>query len=333
MVLSFGPSPKKTGPYSLETFIAIDNITGKKAILSEKGRYEHTLVIGPTASGKTTLYFEPMIARDIEKKAFFRDSAKTLGYSLLRAGIARIKPEYLNSNLNENFNLNMIEPVKGRDKVFNLYLNRVKKSQDPDNMEIKDIGVIYFAPEIESIYKIVDVAKNYKVDYKVVDPMDKDAYGVNPFLGNNYDSIALAISSMISTMKKQQAGSSLLREDFEESRALENIIILLKVMYQKKYPSVLPTLEDLYKLLSNFDLIQALAEELKSDPDLLKEHQMRINYIENNFYRDCPNREKMTEVVRTPVAILETFLTNKHIKNVFCNRTKNIDFTESTTNR
>lgn len=326
------PSKKLKGPYSFESYIALNDKRGDKAYLSEEGRFEHILVVGPTSSGKTSLFVEPMVARDIEKKAFFRDSSKILAFSLLKANIARIKKDVTPEMLDNEFNLNMIEPMPKREKLFNLYLSKVKRNLDPNDLTVKDLGVIYLAPEIESVKKLEQVAQNYGVNHKVVNPDDKDSYGINPFVGNRYESIALTISSMINSMRKATEGSTLVRDNFEESRAVENVVILLKLMYEIKHPEILPTLEDLYKLLSNFDLIHTMAEELKKETSIYKKYEMRFSYIEKHFYADAPLREATEEALETPIAMLETFLTNGKMKTVFCNRTKNIDFGESLEN-
>ena len=327
-----GPSKRKKGPYSFETMIARDKIEGNFAVMSEEGRFEHTLVVGPTGSGKTALYIEPMIARDLEKKFFFRNAVKSLGHSLLRANIARVKAEYHHVDLNTDFSLEMIEPIKGRERLFYTYLAKIKRNLNEDDLSTKDLGIVYLSPEIESIDKLTKVADNYGVDYKIVDPLDADTIGINPFINPDPEGCAVAVSVVVNSIIAAAEGETMLKENFDATRAVENVAIILRATYKEKYGQMLPTLEDIYKLLSNFDLIQAMVEELKENVELAKKHEVRIAYFEKNFYANSPRREKMEEIVETPIAILENFLTSQAMKNVFCNRYNNIDFAESLEN-
>ena len=60
-----GPSDQE-GPYTCEMFLCKDKETGKSIKTPEARRFESTLVIGVSGSGKTSMIFEPMIARDLE---------------------------------------------------------------------------------------------------------------------------------------------------------------------------------------------------------------------------------------------------------------------------
>ena len=60
--------------------------------------------------GKTTLIYEPMIARDISRKSFFREVSKELGFTALKTGIATLNCPYGNDYINKNFTLDMLVP-------------------------------------------------------------------------------------------------------------------------------------------------------------------------------------------------------------------------------
>ena len=56
----------------------MDSERGKPAIIPEDKRFESTLIVGPSGTGKTTMVLEPMMARDLEKKLFFEENAKEM---------------------------------------------------------------------------------------------------------------------------------------------------------------------------------------------------------------------------------------------------------------
>ena len=64
---------------------------------------EATLVQGATGTGKTATMIEPMCAGDIEKKFFFRETSKELGFTALKTRIATLNCPYDNDYLNANF--------------------------------------------------------------------------------------------------------------------------------------------------------------------------------------------------------------------------------------
>ena len=66
-----------------------------------------------------------MIAQDIEKKYFFKEASKELGFTALKTGIASLNSPYSNEYLNKNFNLNMIAPTFGKDEIFKTFVRKM----------------------------------------------------------------------------------------------------------------------------------------------------------------------------------------------------------------
>ena len=110
--ISIADSKNGFGAYTDEILIGEEKEHGRTMKLSEKRRFESTLVVGVSGSGKTTLIFEPWIAQDIAKKFFYKQQSKTLAYSALKAGIATLDAPYDNDYINKNFSLNMIKPAQ-----------------------------------------------------------------------------------------------------------------------------------------------------------------------------------------------------------------------------
>ena len=143
-----------TGPYTCEMFLSKDNETGKSIKTPEARRFESTLIVGVSGSGKTSMMFEPMIARDIEKKFFFRETSKELGYTALKTNIAILNCPYSNEHINENFSLNMISPAANKEKIFKAYFSKLIYNYDGDKTVYKNLGITYMAPDYESISHI-----------------------------------------------------------------------------------------------------------------------------------------------------------------------------------
>ena len=94
--ISLSTDENKVGPYTCEMFLCRDGETGKIIKIPESRRFEAMLVVGVSGSGKTTMAFEPMIARDIERKFFLQEASKELGFAALKTGIASVKEPYSN---------------------------------------------------------------------------------------------------------------------------------------------------------------------------------------------------------------------------------------------
>lgn len=71
------------------------------------------------------MMFEPMIALDFEKKYFFKEVSKEMGFTALKTGIATLNCPYDNSYINENFSLNMITPKPEKEKLYFAYFNKL----------------------------------------------------------------------------------------------------------------------------------------------------------------------------------------------------------------
>ena len=123
--ISLADTKVGTGSYYCEIPFAPDVRLEKSVKLVEASRFQSTFICGISGSGKTSMLFEPMIAKDLEKKFFFKEASKELGFAALKTRIASLNSPYDNDYLNKNFNLNMISPNDGKEKVFNAFLNKM----------------------------------------------------------------------------------------------------------------------------------------------------------------------------------------------------------------
>ena len=320
----------KHNSYMCDVCFVYDYYTGKKVTFGQDARYRSLLVCGGSGSGKTSRVFEPMIAQDIERKYFFKEASKELGFTALKTGIATISGPYSNEYLNENFSLNMINPAFGKETLFKTFLQKMILFSDSSETIYRNVGLTYLSPDYESISKMMDVCKNYNVNYTLLDPLSPaETRGINPFVYDDPNKIAITISSTLNGIKTPD------RENFSEDtviQILENLTILLKLIYPKMNEGILPNMEDLLKLLNNFDMVQKMCEILKQDKELVQNYGMQITFFERNFYPNSRGLENMEKYAFYISGRLENLLRSPKIKNILCNRHDNIDFDKSLAN-
>ena len=145
------------GPFTCDMLMTTDYENGNKMVFAEKCRYQSLFVCGGSGSGKTSLILEPMMAKDIEKKAFYIANAKEMGYTALKTGIAVLNKPYDNEYLNENFDLNMIKPVEGKEAVYKAYMNKMILSSFDDEFIYRNLCLTLVAPDFESVSRIIKV--------------------------------------------------------------------------------------------------------------------------------------------------------------------------------
>ena len=314
-------------PYSLEIEICKDRITGKPVKLIESRRFQPTLVIGPSGTGKTSMLIDPMIARDLEKKFFFREVAKEMGYTALKTNIATLNKPYDNDYLNKNFNLSMLTPVEGKEKVYKAYMNKmISEITSEGNIIYKDFGVTVISPDSDHTDRIKDVANNFNIPFIEIDPTNPNSIGINPFIIGNPALCGLIISLAIrglynpANLNAEQAYA----EDISV-QAIQNLVILLKVMYPRLNDGLMPNLQDLLKCFTDFSLVEKMCEEMKKDPELAKEYDLQIGYFEQNFYKNSVGRADMQKYVHFVSSTLDVLLRSAEARNIICNRYNNID--------
>ena len=318
----------KHNSYMCDVSFTYDFYTGQKIVFGEACRYRSLLVCGGTGTGKTARVFEPMIAQDIEKKYFFKEASKELGFTALKTGIANITKPYSNEYLNENFNLNMLSPTFGKETIFKTFMKKMILSDSPKTI-YRNIGLTYLAPDNETIEKMIEICNNYNVKYTLIDPNVSNEKGLNPFVYDDPNKIATTISYTLEAVKHHES------EEVSENiiiQLLENLSILLKLIYPKMHDGILPNMEDLLNMINNFDLIQKMCEILKADEELANKYSLLIAYLERNFYPNSIGLQKMQEYALSVGSRLENLLRSSKIKSILCNRHNNINFDDALAN-
>ena len=324
--------PKNT-QYACDLKMFRDFDSNKNISLSEEPRYRSLLVCGTSGTGKTSMVFEPMIAQDIEKKYFFTEASKELGFTALKTGIASLTKPYSNEYLNKNFNLNMIAPSFGKDTLFNTFVKKMVIATSPHNI-YKNIGITYMSPDYETLENMMKVCDNYNVRYNLIDPSQPEkSIGLNPFIYDNPTKIAVIISSSLQGIVADEADS--MKDLYKEEASLqilENLSILLKLIYPQMHDGALPNMEDLLALLSNFNLVEKMAKVLEKDEDLAYQHQMELSYFKKAFYEGSSLRHETEKVAFQIASRLENLLRAPKIRFILCNRHTNINFDDALAN-
>lgn len=321
--------------------ICLDDKTGKMAFIPESKRFEATLVEGATGTGKTATIVEPMCAMDLERKYFFREVSKKLAYNALNAKLATLAVPYSNEYLNRNFTLSYLKPVDSRINEYKNYVKDMFKYMDPSTKQMyyRGIGFTLVAPDNACIERVKKVANSFEIDINIIDPMDPNSFGINPFIGTDPAKVASIISTVLKGMyESENASSNNVFFANVTQQAFENLAILLKLVYPKMHEGSLPTLEDMLSILNNFDMAEEMTEFLKKDSELSNDYKSLIGYFEKNFYKPPVNihgyeiastygsgRKDTEKFVYGAITQLDNFLRNPGIKRVLCSRDNNID--------
>lgn len=317
------------GPYTCDIYVCQNSETSEQITMPETSRYQSMFVCGASGTGKTSLVFEPLIARDLERKFFFREVSKEMGFTALKTGIATLNKPYDNDYLNTNFNLNMLIPTSGNEDVYKAYMKKMILDSTSE-ITYRDCGVTVMSPDREISDHMINVCKNFGLPYNIIDPSDKDSIGLNPFVYDDTNKIAITISSVMKAMV--DISKYELFKELQVIQAIENISILLKEMYPKMNEGMLPNLEDMLKMFTNFDLIEKMCKILEHDEELKEKYNTQLVYFKNNFYKDALNKHNTETFISVVADILDRLLRVPGVKNILCNRHNNINFDKSLAN-
>ncbi len=326
--------PKKDrGVYTCEVFLCTDNDFGKTIIIPEVSRYLSLFVCGGSGTGKTSLIFEPMIARDIEKKFFFREVSKEMGFTALKTGIAFLNKPYNNDYLNKNFRLEMLTPVKGKEDVYNAYMKKMILGTLDGKNVYKNLGLEIMSPDYELLDHMIQICDNYGFTYNIIDPSNPNSVGLNPFVYDEPSKIAVTISSALKSMysNAHEETEDAYREDFI-IQAIENLAILLKEMYPRMNEGALPNIEDMLKMFTNFELVEKMCEILAHDEELKEKYSIQLAYFRKCFYKDGPAKAQTEKDIYSAITQLDNLLRLPGVKSILCNRFNNIDFDRALAN-
>ena len=314
------------GPYTCEVYLCNDSESGKNITIPENSRYQSLFVCGGSGSGKTSLVYEPLIARDLERKFFFKEVSKELGFTALKTKIATLNKPYDNEYLNKNFSLDMLIPVPGKEAIYKAFVKKMVLDSSTETV-YRNLGLTIMSPDYEIIEHMTGVCKNFGLEYEIVDPSNPNSLGLNPFVYDDPSKIAITVSSSLKAMyaNSHTEVEEAYRED-SALQAIENLAIILKEMYPRMNEGALPNIEDLLKMLTNFDLVEKMCEIMAHDEELREKYAIQLAYFRKNFYRNSSGRNDTEKYVFSSVTQLDNLLRMPGVKRILCNRYNNIDF-------
>ena len=348
--LSFIKRDDGKGPYTCSVQICTNKETGLPVIVPEKKRYEATLVQGATGTGKTATVLLPMSVHDLDKKFFFRECSKKIGYSLLKKGVAYMSGPFNNEYINRNFSLDYIRPKRGMENEFFDTVKPMIQYQDNVKNQIvyRDVGVTVVENDGNYISNFVKAAQNMDIDVLSVDPgAPETTLSINPFAIPEPAKCASIIADVLNSMYESTGDSKPSDPFFTQVTmdAFQNLAILLKEMYPRLHNGEIASLEDMLELLYNFDQVEAMTEELKKVPELEQKYKLLIAYFEKNFYKPSLNingyeipgtrgsgRKETEKFLYGAITQLNNLIRNPGLKAALCGKNNILDFDKALEN-
>lgn len=112
------PTVHKSNDTTIDLEIGKDFKTGMPLIVPEKILYSHAWIQGSSGSGKTSNALLPFEEQLLRQKSYLNYNLKKIAIDCLENGVACINKPITNAWLNENFNMDYIEPLPGKEKDF-----------------------------------------------------------------------------------------------------------------------------------------------------------------------------------------------------------------------
>ncbi len=347
--LTLGKSKKKKAGFDCDTVIGKQKGTAIPIVVPEKKRYEATLVQGSTGTGKTATVLLPMSALDIEKKFFFREYAKKIGYSMLKRGIAYMNGPFDNRYINRNFDLNLLKPKTGMEDAFEAEVKPLVQYKDnaTGKTTYRNLGITIVENDGNFISQFIGVAKNYDMDVLSIDPASPETtLSINPFAIPDPSKAASIVADVLMAMYGSESkGTSDPFFTQVTIDAFQNLTILLKEMYPMLHNGEMASLEDMLELLYNFDAVEEMTEEMKKIPELEQKYKLLIKYFEKNFYKPSLNingyeipgtkgsgRKDTERFLYGAITQLNNLVRNPGLKAALCGKKNVIDFDKALEN-
>ena len=200
----------------------------------------------------------------------------------------------------------------------------------------RNLGVTVVAPDGGLPEDTVKIGaehgiKVHKIDPKMSEINKGQIAQFNPLLGDRPAKTADIISSILVSMEQSDGAASKAYFVNASVRAVRNVVILLKVMFpivEKREP----TLNDVRRMLSDFNAVVPYVEQMKRNKKLSRRWESVITYFETSFYppdtddkgkvipgsRFGSQRKKTEEAIGGVINQLDNFLGRQEIQYILC---------------
>ena len=283
-----------------------------------------------------------MSALDLEKKFFFREYAKKIGYSMLKRGIAYMNGPYDNRYINRNFSLSLLKPKTGMEDQFDTEVAPLVQYKDNATgvTTYRNLGITVVENDGNFISQFIGVAKNFDIDVLSIDPASPETtLSINPFAIPDPAKVASIVADVLMAMYGSESKNNDPFFTQVTIDAFQNLSILLKEMYPILHNGEIASLEDMLELLYNFDAVEEMTEEMKKIPELEQKYKLLIRYFEKNFYKPSLNingyeipgtkgsgRKDTEKFLYGAITQLNNLVRNPGLKAALCGKKNIIDF-------
>lgn len=275
------PTVHKSDDTTIDIKICDDLNTGLPCIVPEKATYEHFWVQGGTGSGKTSNVILVLEEQLLKKKAYLNYELKESVYYALKNNIARVNIPVTNKWFNENFNIDLIEPVKGKEEEFiKIIENNIIGVRDNDKIIFN--SKILGKTEIELKGLKGDDYYEIKMDVKK-NGMDVDTIVVR--INKNKENLNLKFDDYITLASDVSERKLFIDEDTAKFNLDDmNQIIKLEIMPNENYEiNTTITLKGTGKIIPKdlgMTVVAPDGDLIKNTVDMANEYGIKVHKID-----------------------------------------------------
>lgn len=233
------------------------------------------------------------------------------------------------------------------DKTIDYIYKIVIHQEGKGKIIYRDLSCITVAPDGGLPEQTCNIAANngikvHKIDPKMSEIKKGGIAKFNPLLVGEPEKTGDIVSSILVSMESGNGKDTNPYYTNASIRAIRNIIIVLKVMHPIINNGENPNLEDVLKILNNFNLIRLYIEPMERDNTLKIRWRSVIDYFKTSFYpppvdlqgkeikgeSEGSRRKKTEEAVAGIINQLDNFLGREEVKYILCDREESLNLAD-----